>query len=256
MLDDAVQIQARADVVRKFVKQCTVDNGFKQVLQASGRHLLSRAIEEHRMDNGKEGVRGEMVQALIDGGIELRPRTGVPAETPLMLAVMWENPDIVRRILDTEAGLASVNDVDEEGNTALIYAVERAVCYKSGELVYVIDLLRNAGADVNHMNEKTEETALEILVKKEGDRVAVQQLLDARTTVTERALLHAKRVRECLERETSRRELENRAGKRRRMEADPSIDDFHLAIVDEERLRERFENSKAVEELLNRVKSA
>ncbi len=199
-LENAVSLRLRVDLLQKFVEQSKVDNNFQQVLRSSEMSLLSQAIMEHRMDT-KEEVRGEMVQALIDGGVDLRDRFGVDASTPLIEAVSWKKPDIVRRILETDAGLATVNDADRAGNTALMCAVERSGWFESGELEYVIDLLCKAGADVNQINERTRESALEILVKRRGDAAVAQQLLDAGAVVTDQVLDTAEEVRKELARE-------------------------------------------------------
>src|SRR5262249_15209494 len=64
--------------------------------------------------------------------------------TPLMLGATW--PKIVRTLL---AAGADVNAADDEGHTALVYAISRQLSLDGEPMLLAVQELLAAGADVN-----------------------------------------------------------------------------------------------------------
>jgi len=141
----------------------------------------------------------DAVEEWIRAGAEIHARLPEGA-TPLMLGASW--PAIVRLLL---ANGARVNDVDQDGHTALVYAIDRQCWLTAVDPLEAPRLLIDAGTDLT-LRDHHGRTPLEFarqrhrleLLEQEMDR-AVQEAWGRQLTAEEeraRAELTRKFLRE------------------------------------------------------------
>ena len=97
--------------------------------------------------------------------------------TPLIVAVMRENRELVKVLLDAKV---PIDEGDFEGSTALHHAV---VCY----CIYFVELLLDAGADVDSVNLNMVSPLLEACRSKDEDVMLILLRRGAKVTVPQAA---------------------------------------------------------------------
>ena len=171
--------------------------------------MLVRAganLEAKRTKDGATGLHlacnggmADAVEEWILAGADIHARLPEGA-TPLMLGASW--PAIVRLLL---ASGARANDVDQDGHTALVYAIHRQCWLTAADPLEAICLLIDAGTDLTLRDHKGR-TPLEfarqhhrIKLLEQEIGLAVQEVLGRQPTADEerqRAELTRKMLRE------------------------------------------------------------
>ena len=113
----------------------------------------------------------EMVNALIEGGINV-DQTGDNSETALMdIAINGENPEALKVLINAGANLEATNSI---GRTALYCASLNATCARK-----MMETLISAGADIEHRRGDSVQTVLMDIARFGGNHDALKVLIDA-----------------------------------------------------------------------------
>ncbi|MFA6263773.1 MAG: ankyrin repeat domain-containing protein [Candidatus Babeliales bacterium] len=165
---------------------CYATEGKMQELVDAGTIDLRSAIQVVDADGmtamhyAATSISSAYVKAIIKLGAQVDVRTKPANCTPLMVAANNASNDVVQTLLDNKA---DVRAIDEQGRTALIYAIigPQFAEYDRQDRVEIVDMLIKAGSDFN-IQAKGGDTPLALAALR-GFHEAIRALLTAHAEI-------------------------------------------------------------------------
>ena len=190
-LEQACEMQS-LELVRALI-----DGGAKVDLSVgnndTGSVLLSAVDGFDEFSEIKAHMDPELVQILLDAGAVVDPGLG---RSPLANAVEWGHVKVVDLLVSAGADVNTIVGDDEFASTPLIKAVGCEYQIPDTDVISMVRILLNAGADPQGVSifEGGTETALEAAMRRKSIEL-IQLLLEKGARVTESSFVNA--VRHC-----------------------------------------------------------